>query len=524
MNLDIDPEQLRDVLDALAPEKRQELEKLSVVATKERRFLPNPGSQHVAFYSEADELFYGGAAGPGKSALLVGLAVEAHQRSIIFRREFSQIENLLDEVTRVIGTSDGYSGQKKIWRLPDGNQLEFGSCPNENDKRKYRGRPHDLKCFDEITEFTETQYRFLIGWMRSTDPNQRCRVVCAGNPPDTVEGRWVIDYWGPWLDDDHPNPALPGELRWYTTINGEDHEVPDGSPIEIDGKMIKPKSRTFIPGRLRDNPDLMQTGYENTLAAMPEPYRSQLLDGTFNVGGADQPFQVIPTSWVEAAQKRWTPDRPVGVNMWSIGLDVSRGGIDLTVFSPRYGTWFGEQLEIPGIDVQDGGALAGTVVTYIRDGAAVNIDMGGGWGSSVYDHLKANGVNVNGVVGSKATSSRSRDGLLEFSNVRSELWWRGREALDPVNGDNIALPPSKELRIELCLPTFRLGPTGVKVERKEDVVMRLGRSPDRADSWLLALAKGEDHATTRAAGSGRRPVAPKVGYAARKQFLRRRRR
>jgi hypothetical protein len=66
-----------------------------------------------------------------------------------------------------------------------------------------------------------TQYRFIIGWNRTDDPRQRCRVVAAGNPPTTPEGRWVVEEWAPWLDGNHPDPAAPGELRWYTYLDGE---------------------------------------------------------------------------------------------------------------------------------------------------------------------------------------------------------------------------------------------------------------------------------------------------------------
>jgi hypothetical protein len=101
------------------------------------------------------------------------------------------------------------------------------------------------------------------------------------NPPTTNEGRWVIEFFGPWLDDKHPNPAQPGELRWFTTIGGRDEEVSDGRPfVLIDGQrvydfdpeehapedIIKPKSRTFIPARLTDNPYYMATDYMSPAA------------------------------------------------------------------------------------------------------------------------------------------------------------------------------------------------------------------------------------------------------------------
>jgi hypothetical protein len=68
----------------------------------------------------------------------------------------------------------------------------------------------------------EHQARFVIGWNRSSNAKQRTRGLMTFNPPTTIEGRWVIEFFGPWLNDMHPNPAKPGELRWFTTIAGKD--------------------------------------------------------------------------------------------------------------------------------------------------------------------------------------------------------------------------------------------------------------------------------------------------------------
>lgn len=262
--------------------------------------MPHAGAQTRAFFSQADEVFYGGAAGGGKSALLCGLAIEEHRKAIIFRREYSQIKRLVDEVRRQIGTRAGYSATDRLWRLPKCSELEFGSVPREDDKEKYQGRAHDLKAFDEVTHFSESQYRFLIAWNRSAEPGQRCRVVAAGNPPTSAEGAWVIKYWGPWLDPTHPRPAKPGELRWYSIIDGRD--------VEVAGPGENARSRTFIPARLEDNPALRATGYAAVLESLPEPLRSMMREGRFDIGRSDAEFQVIPTAWIVAAQERWKPD------------------------------------------------------------------------------------------------------------------------------------------------------------------------------------------------------------------------
>jgi hypothetical protein len=279
---------------------------------------PLPGPQTEAFDSEADELFYGGAAGGGKTDLLLGIAIQNHWRSIVFRREFQQLKGIKDRSNELYADMGRYNGSDWIWRFKSGASIEFGACQFEGDEQKYQGRAHDLKAFDEITHFTKQQYKFLTGWNRTTKVNPltqdyfRTRVIAAGNPPTTAEGTWVVDYWAPWLHPNHDNPAKPGELRWFVTNNqGDDVEVPDSSPVpmEINGieTEIMPRSRTFIRARIQDNPYLMQSGYISILQALPEPLRSRMLQGDFGVGEDDDEWQVIPTSWLLQAQSRWAP-------------------------------------------------------------------------------------------------------------------------------------------------------------------------------------------------------------------------
>src|SRR5690606_29603202 len=109
---------LDDILEryeALPDSTKAQIAKDASAATASRFFIPNPGPQLDALRSGADELFFGGSAGGGKSALLCGTAVDDHDRSIIFRREYPQIKGLEDEVRSLIGTRDGYNAQDKIW-------------------------------------------------------------------------------------------------------------------------------------------------------------------------------------------------------------------------------------------------------------------------------------------------------------------------------------------------------------------------------------------------------------------------
>jgi Terminase large subunit, T4likevirus-type, N-terminal len=213
----------------------------------------------------------------------------------VFRRQFKQLEGpegIIERSKRSVGRSDRYNNSRMIWRL-GARMLEFGAVDHEDDKEKYQGRAHDFKGFDEITQFTETQYLYLTAWARTTVPGQRVRTIACGNPPQNAEGEWVLQRWAPWLDEQHPRPAHPGELRWFARIDGKDAEVEGPAPFVHHGEAIKPSSRTFIPARVEDNPYLLATDYVRRLQTMPEPLRSQLLFGDHAIGLADDEWQVI---------------------------------------------------------------------------------------------------------------------------------------------------------------------------------------------------------------------------------------
>lgn len=488
---------LEDLLKKLAQTQgaeRAEIQKLALEATAHMKWVPNPGPQTEAYFSPADEIFFGGQAGGGKSDLEIGLAINEHDKSLILRRTNAEVKGLSERIFEILDTREGFNSQDGIWRMPhNGNLITIGGCQLENDKQKYKGNPRSLICFDEVSDFTESQYRFIKGWNRSANPKQRCRVVCAGNPPTRPEGLWVVRHWAAWLDPKHPNPANPGELRWYTTgEDGKEVEVDGPGPHVINGEYVVALSRTFIPSQLSDNPDLSATNYAATLAGLPEELRAAYRDGDFSVGLRDEPFQAIPSAWVTEAQKRWTRNPPHGIPMCSMGVDVAQGGNDNTVLAIRHDGWFAPLIVIPGSETKDGPSVAGKVVANRRDECKVVVDIGGGWGGEAYAHLKQNGMDVVSYMGIKSSSSRTKDKQLKFTNIRTEAYWRFREALDPSQpqGSTIMLPSDPELVSDLCAPRYEVTPRGLKLESKEDVCKRLNRSPDRGDAVVMAWHEG----------------------------------
>jgi len=492
-----------DVLPYLTREERAEVDRL--LARDKAIWRPISAPQAMAYYSTADVVGYGGAAGGGKTDLACGKALTQHQRVMILRREATQLTGIIDRLTELLRGRDGYNGQERIWRLPRA-QIEFGSVPNLGDEAKYQGRPHDLLVFDEAANFLESQVRFLLGWLRTTTPGQRCQALLTFNPPTNAEGRWVVEFFAPWLDRKHPRPAKPGELRWFATIDGKELEVASGASFEHKGETITPLSRTFIPARVSDNPYLTGTGYMAQLQSLPEPLRSQMLNGDFQAGVEDDPWQVVPTAWVEAAQRRWKrPDKLP--TMDSIGVDVARGGRDNTIIARRHGMWFDEPIVYPGAQTPDGPSVAGLTIAAMRDSAPIHIDVIG-IGASPYDFLNNANQQVLGVNVAEKSLATDKSGRLRFYNQRSEYWWKFREALDPTSNTGLALPPSAQLLADLCAPTWTLAGSAILVEGRDEIVKRIGRSPDWASAYILALIDTPKRGHVLAGASTRREYDP----------------
>ncbi len=451
-------------------------------------WVPQSKPQWQALLSQADELFYGGAAGGGKSDLVIGAAVELHQHSVIFRRVYPNLKEIMRRAREIIGRTGDENKSDKIWSFSDGHTIEFGAVQYEDDKKDWQGRPHDLKAFDELPEFTESQYEFICGWNRSIDPGQRVRVLATGNPPTDDMGSWILRRWGAWLDKTHPRPAQPGELRWYATVDGKEQECENGDAFEHKGETIYPRSRTFIPARLGDNPFYAHDHhYISVLQSLPEPLRSQLLYGDFDASQLPDPWQVIPTEWVRLAQKRWKEMEQPDVPLSGAGLDPARGGKDAATLAIRYDNWFAPVKKWPGVMVQDGPALAGLVQTAIEgEPPYINVDVVG-VGSSPYDSLKVMFRHVYPVNGAEGSSFRDRSKKLKMRNKRAEMWWRMRDALDPAHGDDVALPPDTELLADLCSAHYKVTASGVLIEEKEEIKARIGRSPDVGEAIIMAL-------------------------------------
>lgn len=261
------------------------------------------------------ELLYGGAAGGGKSdALLMGASQYLHvpgYAAILFRRTnplLSRPGGLMSRAEKWWRNTEArWVEDEKTWYFPcrggGTSSVTFGYMEHEKNKYDYLAYEFQFIGFDELTEFSEGQYRFLFGRLRRTEmlkeANVPLRMFSASNPGNTghewVRSRFIsLDPWD------------EGRLPAY---------------YEEDAGVWVPQSR-FIPATLDDNPYIDREGYIRSLAMMDPVLRQQYLKGNWDAsaGGAQMSradFEII---------QELPRDLVVGVRHWDIAATAPLPG------------------------------------------------------------------------------------------------------------------------------------------------------------------------------------------------------
>jgi hypothetical protein len=284
---------------------------------------PHAGMQENACRRWEFECFLGGAAGPGKTDVIVMEALRyikfSKYRAVIFRRTYPELEEIIDRTKTWYPAYEGtYKEGVSRWFFPSGATVKLSHMQHEDDKYKHRGKEYQYIGFDEATAFSPTQYLYLFSRARSIDPRIPVRIRAGSNPGGPshqfFKDRFRIGTGG----------VEPG-----TTLYDEKTGL----------------SRVFIPGLLDDNPTLLQNdpGYLARLDMLPEIERMRLRFGVWDafegqvfselnkdVHGCED-FEV-PPEWERFRTFDWGYSAPFSCGWWSVDYDGKLY---------RYREWYG---------------------------------------------------------------------------------------------------------------------------------------------------------------------------------------
>lgn len=412
----------------------------------------------LAAFPKAPRLAMKACKGPGKTAVLAWIA----WNFMATRRH-----------AKVIATS--ITGDN----LEDGLWSEMSKWQKRSPllSAQFRWRKQSIVHVDE----GETWFMVPRTWARSSSPEQQADALAgkhadnmlflldeAGGIPDAVmaAAEAVLANAGPGTGNEAHlaiagNPThLQGPLYractserdlWHVTEITADPDDPKRTP-RVSVEWAREQIRKYG----RDNPWVLV----NVFGRFPPSSLNTLL-------GPDE---------VRAAMKRCMlpPDFEFAARI--LGVDVAREGDDASVIFPRQGLQAFPPIVLRNVDSRHG---AGMVARKWADwGAdACFVDNTGGFGGGWVDRLREVGHSPH-PVHFAGTPLDAR-----YLNTRAEIWFLMAEWIK--NGG--ALPDVPELVPELTVPTYTFTRDKLQLEDKDQIKVRLGRSPDLADALALTF-------------------------------------
>lgn len=314
----------------------------------QRVWKPNSGPQTDFLASCAYEAMYGGAAGGGKTQALVLGALRyigvPKYNAIIFRRTFPELSGEVIPLSHEWYPYCGgrYNNVNHVWRFPSGARIHFGHLQHDADVHRYQGWQFQYIGFDELTTFTEHQYRYMRSRLRSPGGLIPVRVRSGTNPGG--EGHeWVFKRFAPWLDPESPVKGEPCKMLWgveeedvtrWVSADGAravNEAYASATDIERESLPIA-RLRAFFPARLSDNPSLARTEYGADLNSLDALTRAQLKDGNWLIKPSAGLlfrrgwFRIVEAAPLQVTMRvrRWDLASTEGGGDWTVGVRLSR--------------------------------------------------------------------------------------------------------------------------------------------------------------------------------------------------------
>lgn len=324
--------------------------------------------------------------------------------ALILRRTFADLSlpgAIMDRAKAwLIGRTDArWNDNTRTFFFPSGATLTFGYLQSEIDKFRYQGAELQFIAFDELTQFSESQYLYLFSRLR--------RKAGVG---------------------------VPLRMRGASNPGGVGHEWVRARFVDPDTN----EGRVFIPASRRENPHVDNDAYDAALAALDPTTRKQLDDGDWDVlppgdifkpewfKNKDVPEGQIPSGWdwclfwdtaaTEPSDTNPDPDWTAGV---LVGASAARDSF-LVASVHRFRKGPGEtEKEV----VRHSRETASFVKTHGGRSFTVGIEEEGGASGKMASHALVtalSGLTVNKVrsTGSKAVRARPAATQAENDNVR----------------------------------------------------------------------------------------------------------
>lgn len=224
-------------------------------------FRPLPGFQMRAAKNGAFETLLGGAAGPGKTSILIALAAKyaaesPNARVIFFRTVYKDTLDIRDRMQALyprIGAK--WVATDTRWQFAGGGTVQIAHAKTMNEIMDYLGPEYTAVLWDELALVPEEKvWQMILGRIRSTDPTVKLRARASANP---------IGPGRAWLRERFIEACGKAGERVYSD--------------ETTGR-----TRAYVPGTAQDNP-LLPSTYWDGLRDLPPSVQAALREGDWDM-------------------------------------------------------------------------------------------------------------------------------------------------------------------------------------------------------------------------------------------------
>jgi hypothetical protein len=209
--------------------------------------------------AEADETLFGGSAGPGKTEwglrhVITQMELYPGNRGVIFRRVFPSLSrSVIPRLKILLFKKAKWNGNDHTFTFPNTSILEVGSLQYEDSVLDYQGAEYGVIFFEEITEFLQSQWEYMLGRLRppatmsiEVAKLMRPHAIATTNPGGRGH-RWVKRRWvKPDSKDLRDGDTRPAPYKVWR---------PRARP---DQDQARVNSRVYVPATHADNPALLE--------------------------------------------------------------------------------------------------------------------------------------------------------------------------------------------------------------------------------------------------------------------------
>lgn len=313
--------------------------------------LYTPSAWGTIFHSlEHDEVLGAGAAGPGKSMVLLmdpfhWQITTEHERcknpdhphrlpwggssgwALHLRRTRPMLELSIQRSHRIFPLIDAgakWNENKATWVFRSGYRFQFGHCHDSEDWQNYLSFEFTHIGYDELIQFEEEQYDQINTRLRSSDPVLRTmlKIRATTNPLMSKQKGDNFSIKDPnWVRRRFVDDAPEGKVTFVKKLKMQD------------GRVVEHK-RIYLPATLFDNPDKQFVqDYEAKLQNAKPHIRQALLYGNWYVTAGSfygdvwntrlhtcKPFK-IPKEWPKFRSMDWGFKMPGVVHWYAMDPD-----------------------------------------------------------------------------------------------------------------------------------------------------------------------------------------------------------